>query len=214
MLLDQPSQRDRGWVTLLLPARGLDAHSGATTHCLTWLQRLGTHRAQPCEKGVFKGETALLLGVTSSPGSPQGSRPWRGAMLELQMAVVLMGMCGCRATDEQLQPTSQKNPGSEIFLIAIFLSSAPKRRSGIPRQPAWACRRSRIPVLGCISCTDTSKQRFLPTEAMEAANNPGMPRLCTAQLSASCLFLGGHSATGREHFLAIIKKRNCADQSS
>lgn len=104
--------------------------------------------------------------------------------------------------------------GSEILLIAVFVSSAPERRSGIPRQPAWACRGSRIPVLGCISCTDTSKQRFLPTQAMEAANNPGMPRLCTAQLSASCLFLRGCSATGREHFLAIIKKRNCADRSS
>lgn len=30
-------------------------------------------------------------------------------MLELQMAMVLMGMCGCRATDRQLQPTSQKS---------------------------------------------------------------------------------------------------------
>lgn len=107
-----------------------------------------------------------------------------------------------------------KHPGSEIILSAVFLSLAPKRRSGIPRQPAWACRGSRIPVLGCISCTDTSKQCSLPTEAMEAANNPGMPRLCTAQLSASCLFLGGCSTTGREHFLAIIKKRNCADWSS
>lgn len=50
----------------------LDAHSGATTHSLMWVQRLGKHRAEPCEKGVLKGQTAPFLGITSSPGSPQG----------------------------------------------------------------------------------------------------------------------------------------------
>lgn len=104
-------------------------------------------------------------------------------------AVMVMGMRGCRATDGQPQPTSPpKKSGSEILLMAVFLSPAPRRRSCGPEQRAWACR---IPVLGCISCTDTSEQHFLPTRVMEAANNPGVPRLCTAQLSASCLFLGG-----------------------
>lgn len=104
-----------------------------------------------------------------------------------------------------------RNPSNCSF---PFLSPAPKRRSGGLKQRAWACRKSRILVLGCISRTDTSEQHFLPIRVMEAANNPGMPRLCTAQLSASCLFLGGRGATGRAHFLAIIEKRNCADRSS
>lgn len=200
-------------MTLLLPAGGLDAHSGATTHSLMWAQGLGTHREELCEKGVLKGETDFSWGSHHLLGVPKAKAMERGH------AGAVNG-CGSHGRvwlqgHRWAAPTYlPKNPGSEILLIAVFLSSAPKRRSGIPRQPAWACRGSRIPVLGCISCTDTSKQRFLPTQAMEAANNPGMPRLCTAQLSASCLFLGGCSATGREHFLAIIKKRNCADRSS
>ena len=138
----------------------------------------------------------------------------RGATVELHPAMVLVGTRGCRATDGQPRPTSPKKPGSEILRIAVFLSPAPKRRSGGLEQRAWACRKSRIPVLGCVSCTDTSEQHFVPIRVMEAANNPGVPRLCTAQLSASCLFLGGRGATGRAHFLAIIEKRNCADRSS
>lgn len=111
-------------------------------------------------------------------------------------------------------PPPQKKPGSEILLTAVFLSPAPKRRSGGAGQRAWARGKSRIPVLGCISRTDTSEQRFLPIGVMEAATNPGVPRLRAAQLSASCLFLGGRGATGRVHFLARIEKRNCADRSS
>lgn len=36
-------------------------------------------------------------------------------MLVLQMAMVLMGMCGCRATDRQLQPIPQKIQTQKSF---------------------------------------------------------------------------------------------------
>lgn len=194
---------------------GLDAHSGATTHSLTWTQRLGTHKAELCEKGAFKGRLHISWGSHHLLVVP------RAKAVDRSRAGAANG-CGSHGhvwlqAHRWAAPTylpKKKIQSQKSIQLQFSLSSAPKRRSGIPRQPAWACRGSRIPVLGCISCTDTSKQRFLPTQAMEAANNPGMPRLCTAQLSASCLFLGGCSATGREHFLAIIKKRNCADRSS
>lgn len=91
-----------------------------------------------------------------------------------------------------------RNPPNCSFPLA-------RRRLGSPEQPAWACRESRILVLGRGSCADTSEQRLLPTGATEAANNPGVPGLRAAQLSASCPFLGGRGATGRVHLLAIIE---------
>jgi len=130
---------------------------------------------------------------------------WRGPAVELHPAVVLGGTRGCRAPGRQPQPHKARlrNP----LIIAVFLFPAPKRRSGGLEWRAWARRRSRIVVLGCVSSAEPSEQRLLPVGVMEAAKNPGVPGLCTAQLPASCRFLGGRGATGRAHFLAIIEKK-------
>lgn len=189
------------------------------------------------KKFCATGGPVLSLGGTPSPGSPQrgravavrekqGTRSPRPRVRVCCRAETNHGgispgrgarghtwLQGRRRAAPTPLPkrTRLRNPSNCSF---PFLSPAPKRRSGGLKQRAWACRKSRILVLGCVSCTDTSEQHFLPIRVMEAANNPGVPRLCTAQLSASCLFLGGRGATGRAHFLAIIEKRNCADRSS
>lgn len=180
------------------------------------------------------GGSVLFLGGTLSSGSPQHGRAiavgGKGGTHSPRMQVRILcsmershgGSSPSRAarghtwlhghrwaapTHLPLKKIRLRNPPNCSFLVA-------RRRLGSSEQPAWARRESRIPVLGHVSCADTSEQRLLPTGVMEAANNPGMPRLCAAQLSASCPFLGGCSATGRVHLLAIIQKRNCADRSS
>lgn len=122
---------------------GLDAHSGATTHSLTWTQRLGTHKAELCEKGAFKGRLHISWGSHHLLVVP------RAKAVDRSRAGAANGCGSHRHAGPQMGssnlPPKKKNPVSEIHPIAVFPFLSTQKEVRRPEAASLGMQREQDP---------------------------------------------------------------------